>query len=979
MSQSLAQRIKPLPEPSDQSSIATTLDHLRTEEGDAATRLLALAQTADDPLGALFRGVFAGSPFLADLILRDPDFAVACLDRVPEEELAGLCEAVRAEIAAAPDERTAKSALRRARAKAALLIALADLGSVWHSDEVTAALTRFADACIGAAVDWLLVDAERAGRLRKLDGDEPGRGSGYVILALGKHGAFELNYSSDVDLIILYDPDAAPLADGIEPASFFVRLSKRLVGLLQDVTEDGFAFRVDLRLRPDPRATQIAIAVEAAANHYEYMGQNWERAAMIKARPIAGDLALGQEFLARLQPYIWRKYLDFAAIADIQSLKRQIHQVKGHGAIAVHGHNVKLGRGGIREIEFFVQTQQLIAGGRNRELRGSGTLETLDALAAEQWIEPDVAADLKKAYRFLRQIEHRIQMVANAQTHQLPTEPAEFERLARFSGFASSEDFADALRQTFELVQEHSSALFETSEQLSSDTGSLVFTGGEDDPETIETLAQLGFRQPGEVAAIVRSWHFGRYPAMRSAQARERLTEITPTLIKALSKSGDPDGACFAFDRFLGGLPSGLQLFSLLRANPHLLDLLATILGTAPRLAQVLAQRPKMFDAVIEPDFFTSLPSEEEIAEGIAAAIPETLALEEVLEQARVFGREQMFRIGVQVLAQTIGPAEAGAAHSRLADALIARLLSAVTRQIELRHGPVPGGRTAVIAMGKLGGREMAPDSDLDLILIYDHDEDTEASTGPRPLSISQFYARLTQRLIAAFSAPTSEGVLYEVDMRLRPSGNQGPVASHLATFRNYHLESAWTWERLALTRARVVAGPPALRQAIESAIRAALTTARDAKRTRADIVDMRRRLLAEFGTGGVWNLKHAHGGLIDIEFIAQGLQILHAAHDPAILEPTTAQALVKLQHAGYLKPAEAECLSRACDLYHRLTQLLRLCVSETFVPEQAPHELQRLVCTAAGVPNLSAAEALLSDTQAEVRELFRALIGEVQ
>jgi glutamate-ammonia-ligase adenylyltransferase len=385
-----------------------------------------------------------------------------------------------------------------------------------------------------------------------------------------------------------------------------------------------------------------------------------------------------------------------------------------------------------------------------------------------------------------------------------------------------------------------------------------------------------------------------------------------------------------------------------------------------------------MFDAVIEPDFFTSLPSEAELAAGIGAAIPEGLPLEEVLERARVFGKEQMFRIGVRVLAQAVGPAEAGAAHSQLADALIARLLQAVEADIEDRHGPVPGGQTAVLALGKLGGREMAPDSDLDLILIYDHNRGAEASTGRKALSTSQYYARLTQRLIAAVSAPTAEGKLYEVDMRLRPSGNQGPVASHVETFRVYHTESAWTWERLALTRARVVAGPSALRASIEGVIAAALTAPRDGEQTRAEIVDMRRRLLGEFGGGGVWNLKHVHGGLVDVEFIAQGLQILHAHRNPAILDTNTAQALHELSQSGYLKPAEADVLRRACELYHRLTQLLRLCITQRFDPDTAPHELRRLVAAAAAVPDISAAEALLGDTQAEVRALFASIIGDV-
>ncbi len=297
------------------------------------------------------------------------------------------------------------------------------------------------------------------------------------------------------------------------------------------MTEDGYGFRVDLRLRPDPRATQVAIAMEAAANYYESMGQNWERAAMIKARAAAGDIGLGMEFLLRLKPYIWRKYLDFAAIADVQSLKRQIHAVKGHGTIAVHGHNIKLGRGGIREIEFFVQTQQLIAGGRNPALRGLRTLEMLDALAEAKWISQSAADELKAAYRFMRGIEHRIQMVNDEQTHVLPQDEQAFESLARLSGFASPKDFEEKLRRTFELVQGHYSALFESAGELGTDTGSLVFTGGEDDPETIETLERMGFKRASEISATIRGWHFGRYAATRSGKSKELLTELMPQLL----------------------------------------------------------------------------------------------------------------------------------------------------------------------------------------------------------------------------------------------------------------------------------------------------------------------------------------------------------------------------------------------------------------------------------------------------------------
>ncbi|MGE4244846.1 MAG: bifunctional [glutamine synthetase] adenylyltransferase/[glutamine synthetase]-adenylyl-L-tyrosine phosphorylase, partial [Parvibaculaceae bacterium] len=873
-------------------------------------------------------------------------------------------------------EADVRAALRQERAKAALLIAIADIGGAWSLEQVTAALTRFADASLDLALDWLLAEAHRAGRTKLPDPANPSRGSGYVVLAMGKHGAFELNYSSDIDLIVFFDADADVLSSGVEPATFYVRLTKRLAGLLQDVTEDGYAFRVDLRLRPDPRATQVAIALEAAAIYYENMGQNWERAAMIKARPAAGDLALGEEFIERLKPYVWRKYLDYAAIADIQSLTRQIRQVKGHGAVAVHGHNIKLGSGGIRAIEFFVQTQQLIAGGRNPKLRGRRTLDMLDALAEATWITREVADEMQAAYRFLRMVEHRIQMVSDEQTHTLPEEGEAFDRLAHFSGFASADAFATEIRATLETVRRHSEALFEGSAELAADQGSLVFTGGEDDPETIETLRGMGFARPSDVSATIRGWHFGRYAATRSAKSKELLTELMPALLKALGRSGDPDEAFVAFDRFLAGLPAGIQLFSLLRANPGLLSRIATILGTAPRLAEGLSDRPKVLAAMIEPDARVTVPSRLEMADAVASAMPDDLAYEEALDQARVFGKEQMFRIGVQVMDEALNATEAGIAYSRLAARLIARLLTFVEREMAEKYGRIGGGRAAVLAMGKLGGREMTAASDLDLVLIYDHAPGVEQSDGRRPLPVSRYYTRLTQRLIAALSAPTSEGVLYEVDMRLRPSGNQGPVATHIETFRSYHSGSAWTWEKLALTRARAVAGPQPFQDEVERTVRQALSAPSEKARVRADIVDMRRRLLAEFGRGGPWNIKHVSGGLVDVEFVAQGLQILNAAQRPEVLDQNTLLSLEKLADAGCLSHPRAERLKAAGDLYLRLIQIIRLCVGKEFYAESAPRDLGRLIARAAGTPDMAAAESLLADTEAEVAGLFADLIG---
>ena len=962
-----AQRLKPnLPAPADKNAAERFWDDLGSHH-----------QAKLHGLKSFLQSVAGGSPYLRALMLRDPDFVVQLLGAPPEEILEGIC----AELCASgelPTQSEIMAALRHAKDKAALLTALADVGLVWKVDDVTFNLTRFADSMLDATINWLLRDAGRSGKFHINNPDNPSLNCGYVALAMGKHGAGELNYSSDIDLIILYDPEIAPLAEGTEPATFFVRLTKRLVTILQDITEHGYGLRVDLRLRPDPRATQVAISMESAAVYYESMGQNWERAAMIKARAAAGDLALGAEFLQRLKPYIWRKYLDFAAIADVQSLKRQIHAVKGHGTIAVLGHNIKLGRGGIREIEFFVQTQQLIAGGRNPSLRGLRTLEVLEALAQAGWITREAAASLKTAYRFLRTIEHRIQMVNDEQTHMLPKEQPAFDSLARFSGYSSSATFATELRQTFQLVQDHYAALFENAPDLGNAAGSLVFTGGEDDPETIETLAGMGFKQASEVSATIRGWHFGRYAATRSGKSKELLTELMPMLLQALARSGDADLAFLAFDRFISGLPAGVQLFSMLKANPNLLDLIATILGTAPRLAEQLSARPRVLDAVLDPGFFGALPRPQEVKAIIASVIPSSVPLDEVVDRVRIIGREQMFRVGVRVLSETVSAVEAGSAFSTIAELLLQRLHDAVRQDMEIRHGAVPGGRSCVVALGKMGGREMTAGSDLDLMLVYENPEELEYSEAAKPLAVNQYFSRLTQRLITSITAPTSEGVLFEVDMRLRPSGNKGPVATSLESFRSYQNDSAWTWEKLALTRARVVAGDVGLGINLTQAIAESLCAPRDATVTRSDVLAMRRLMVKEQGQAGPWDIKRVRGGLVDIEFIAQFLQLVHAAKNPGILDTNTHAALSKLATAGLLAAGTAHDLNEACLLYHRITQVLRLCVSGAYDPATSPAGLNQIVAGAAIVPDIKSAESLLAETQWRVAAIFDAVIGPV-
>ena len=922
-----------------------------------------------------FEAVASGSDYLRGLIIHHAADVAQWLSSAPEDVFEGLC----AEIAVAgrmADPAVTGRSLRLIKQRVALLIALCDLGHLWSLEEVTGALTRFADLAVRAVVDSLLREAVARGRLSGLNDEAPGEGSGYVVLAMGKHGAHELNYSSDIDLVVFYDPETAALAPGTEPSTFYVKLTQRLASLLQDVTEDGYVLRVDLRLRPDPRATQVAIAIESAATYYENMGQNWERAAFIKARAIAGDIALGEEFLQRLVPYIWRKYLDFAAIADVQSLIRQIHAVKGHGEIAVEGHNLKLGRGGIREIEFFVQTQQLIAGGRNTALRGRRTTDMLDALAGAGWISADAATDLKHCYRVLRGFEHRSQMQDDRQTHMVPLDADALQRFARFCGFATAAEFRSELRGILETVRNHSARLFEKSEDLGTEQGALVFTGGEDDPETILSLERMGFRQASEVSATIRGWHFGRYAATRDRRAREALTELMPKLLTALSRAGDGDRAFLAFDQFLKGLPAGVQLFAMLRANPGLLDLLAQILGTAPRLAQGLSQQPRVLEAVLDPSFFGPLPPSANLQASLQAMAPPALGLDEVMDRVRVFGREQMFRVGVRVLSETVSAEEAGKGYANVADCIIARLLAATEDDMARNHGRIRNGTVAVVAMGKLGGREMTAASDLDLMLVYDHAADVEASDGRRPLPPAHYYSRLTQRLVTAVSAPTTEGELYDVDMRLRPSGSTGPVAVSLPAFNAYQRESAWTWEKLALTRARVVAGPEAFAETLDAAIRSALCEPRDDNKTKADVLAMRGLMLREHKPASVWDIKRTRGGLVEAEFIAQYLQLLHAPTVPAVLAANTLKAVENLARAGILSSADASDLAGACQLFHRLTQILRLCMAGDYTPAQALPGLNHAVATAAGTPDIRSAEALLRENQRLVESLFDRIIG---
>ena len=962
--------------PRDEKRAVSWLEDLRVAADEAGCAEALADILGEQTVADFVAAVMDESRFLRQLMLDDPGRLARILDSPPDEVLEETIAKLRRPVDVDGVD-AAMALLRRCRGDVALLVALADLAGAWSTERAMEALSVFAEMALDAAAATALRAEHNAGKITLADADDPQRDSGWIILAMGKLGAGELNYSSDVDLIVLFDPAAPLVADDDDPSRLYIRLTRNLIRLLSEHTEDGYVMRVDLRLRPDPGSTAVAISVPAALLYYEDQGQNWERAALIKARPIAGDRAAGDDFLGQLAPFLWRKYLDYAAIADIHSIKRQIHDHRGHGTIAIAGHNIKLGRGGIREIEFFVQTQQLIAGGRAPALRGRATLPMLAALAKEGWVDERAARELSAAYLHLRHVEHRLQMVDDQQTHTLPDDDSALAGIALLSGADGEASFETKLRAVLETTQRHYSKLFEEAPTLSAGAGNLVFTGDEDDPDTLRTLTEMGFADPALVSGLVRGWHYGRYPATRSATARERLTEIVPAMLDVLAKDRG-DGAVVKFDAFLSQMPAGLQLFSLLGSNPWLLSLLADILGAAPRLADLITRRPHAFDAIIDPAFFGGLPDRATLEQHLRQSMQEARSYEDSLDRMRIFGQEQALLIGARLLAGAIEPVRAGHAFADLADILVAEALDVVRVAIEAAHGRMPKGDVAVVALGKLGGREMTAASDLDLILLYDFADGAPGSDGERSLSGGQYYARLTQRLVAALSVPTGEGRLYEVDFRLRPSGHSGPLATSIDSFASYQKSEAWTWEHLALTRARVVAGDKSLARKATAAIGEIIAQKRQPKKLVADVVEMRRTIETEKGHGGLWDIKLAPGGLIDIEFVAQYLQLRYGSRHPDIIATETEICLSRAAAAKLLSAKDADILLPALRLYHGLTQLIRLCVDEPFRPDDAPEGLKLLLARTAEVPDFARLEAHLGETQLAVRAAFESVVGEI-
>ena len=948
MTQCLANSISRAPVPYDTDQAA-----------DAASALP--DSLTSGSLGELVRGTAGSSPFLAQLLGKHGAWLAEEATEPMTEVLDRLIIEAE-ETSAKADWRGLLSALRHARARAALYIALADLGNAWEFNRITEALSGLADSLTGTALRWLVTDEIRKGRIPGMGQKDIADGAGICILGMGKLGARELNYSSDIDLICLFDQDRFRQEDLIYARARSVHVIRRLVKALSERTSDGYAFRTDLRLRPAPSTTQPCMSMDAAERYYETTGRTWERAAHIKARPIAGDYAAGVAYLRRISPFIWRRSLDFAAIEDIEDVLRKIRMKKGHFTpAAVPGCDIKLSPGGIREIEFFAQTRQLIMGGRLPVLREPTTLGTLAALRDEGIIKAEMCASLSEAYLAHRTVEHRLQMVSDSQTHTIPENVDARVRVAALDGWSDHLAWEDAIAERLATVHEVTESFFDA--RARERTAPTMVQLDED------SIAASGFSNPREACRAVHRWRSGAITATRTERAQRLYASLEADIVTLLGRADNPDSAIAEFDRFLSGLPSGVQVFSLFRANRHLLDLVIDIFATAPRLAGHLGKRPQTLDVLLSEEFFDDLPSRDWLEADLHIRIGDTTDYERVLDITRVWTRELNFRIGVHVLLGMANEVEAGRAFSGVAEAVVSELLPFVVENFATRYGSPPGRGIAVIALGKLGTREMTARSDLDLITVYDA-ENAEHSDGPRPLPPTTYFARLTQSLVTALTAVTTEGRLYAVDMRLRPSGRQGPISISLAAFEEYQTRQAWVWEHLALTRGRPIAGEPSLAQDASRVIKAALAGRRGDPRVTREACRMRARLLdAHRGERtNPWSLKYTAGGLMEIEFLAQTGALLHGLGQGCPARET----LTLLANTGWISSEQADGLAAALTLQTLLLQIDCVAQERPFDPETAGERLCSVMVKATASSDFNSLVQTLGAAQATAADVCR-------
>jgi len=863
--------------------------------------------------------LIANAPFLARLAALYPDDVARYLDEG--------CDAALARLSPPPLEDDIMRAMRQWRGRIALLLALGDLAGEHDVATTTRLLTAFADQACDAAL--------AAAFAERVPGDAP---RGLSIIALGKLGSHELNYSSDIDPILIFDPETLPRRSRDDPDEAAVRIARRMVEILSARTADGHVLRVDLRLRPHPEVTPIVLPVNAAISYYESEALAWEQAAFIRSRASAGDRALGETFLAAIQPFIWRRSLDFRQLKEIGAMSDRIRDHFAQGQRFGPGYDLKRGRGGIREIEFFAQVHQLIYGGRDPSLRAPATVDALGALAKAGRIDADVAMQLKGHYATLRRIEHRLQMIEDQQTHSLPVQPGALDAVARLDGAADGAALLTALAPVVTEVGQ-------CYDRLVVDRAS----GGSlprDEGELATALVAAGFSSPDAALRTIAEWRGGKLRALRSSAALEALEAVLPELVKAIGAAPDPQATLVRFDTLVSGLPSAVGFFHLLAAQPDLAKIATRILSIAPTLADALGARVELIEGLIDKRAFDAPATKAELiaewAPGLAG-----LDYERLLDRVRDRVGERRFAYGVQLIAGATDPLAIACGYSELAEAALQVLADATVAEFEAAHGRVVDSELVVLALGRLGGRALTHASDLDLIYLFTGDHLAE-SDGPRSLGATSYYNRLAQRATAAMSVPTAAGKLYDVDTRLRPQGAQGPLVVTLESFERYQREEAWTWEHMALLRARPVYGSDGAKAAVQRIIDELLAERREPGRLAQDAAEMRDKISQHKPPKGPLDIKGGPGGLVDLEFAMQVTQLASGqCHDPNI-----GSALACLKASGLAPPEVCE----AHGLLARMLVMLRLTAPQGEPATPAARQLVASACGEPGWPQLLAA-----------------------
>ena len=785
---------------------------------------------------------------------------------------------------AAPAGAQVKRSLRLLRNRCQLWILWRQLTGA-SLEEVSAALSLMADRFIAAALGF--VEGREIQREGTPQGADSGSAQRLVVLALGKLGAEELNLSSDVDLIFAY-PEDGRTPSGLENQQFFLRVGQGLIDLLQSATEDGFAFRVDMRLRPYGASGPLAMSFGAMEQYFESQGRGWERYALVKARVCAGDAARGEELLQLLKPFVYRRYLDFGSVETMRQMKARL-LAERHWP-----DNIKLGPGGIRDAEFAVQVQQLVHGGRCASLQQRGFLPALAELERAGVFDPALATNLGRAYRFLRRAEHGLQGETDRQTHRLPVTDLSRARLAQSMGFSDYAGFLAALGRHRANVESAFERLLGA--DAPEEEGGLWMAR-----EDLVRLAKAGFQDARTVAGLLGDLAAARERSSVGEEGRRRLDEIMPDALQILCRQAQPDRALARLAPIFKAVLRRSSYLALLRENPGTLERLVRLAGDSPWVAERLARHPMFLGLLLDEQLEDPLPSRQALAEELEVALDAAGDEEAQLDALREFKEQHVFRVAVAEARSTLPLMHASDYLSWLAEAVLEHGVRLAWQRCAARERGFEDARPfIVVGYGKLGGQELGPASDLDLVFLHD-----------LPRAAARFLHRLVRALLHLLTVRTFAGPLYEIDMRLRPSGNAGPLVSSLAAFKEYQREQAWVWEHQALVRARSVAGDPALRASFEAARREILCQPRSPESLQAEVVAMRRRMAAHHGDDS--DLKRGVGGIVDIEFMVQYLVLAWASEHPSLADwSDNVRILEAAGNVGVLPRDDAEGLTRA-------------------------------------------------------------------